>query len=394
MVTYGRIGTAYVSQSNQVRKKNMTQQYTHQNSGNQLLIFPAGTPRALDYLQKCQRENRPVIGASSLAHDPSRAHYPAWLTLPYVTDNDFDQALHAAIALRGINEIYTSNPVVWDHLNRVLGQLAPGVRLANESPVKIELSGYASAREHANAWLETPLPLASSDVPRPCMSKIELAALFRHADTIPGMCDNEKMFALCEIARRSTIGDIVEIGSWWGKSAFLLARLALCYSIGKLLCVDPWSNQHLIQHDEKGLVDRVSAQLDAEQALEIFEMNLLPYNQQHINYLRMPSTEGALHYQSRQAIYTASFGTTIYKGNIALLHIDGNHSYDAVKADIQSWCHFVNTGGWIIIDDYIWPYGDGPKRAGDEFLREHHTCIGTAFVMGSALFIQLITTLA
>lgn len=371
----------------------MTQQNIHKTASGQLLIFPAGTPRALDYLQKCKRENRSVIGASSLAHDPSRAQYAAWLALPYITDAQFDRELQMAIATHGIDEIYSSNPVVWDHLSRTLPRLAPGVRLANASPAQAELSGYLSARHHAQTWLATPLPLASINPVQACMSEIELAALFRHADAIPGMCDNEKMFALCEIARRSVAGDIVAIGSWWGKSAFLLARLAPCYGIGKLLCVDPWSNLHLIQHDEKGLVDRVSAQLDAEQALTIFEMNLLPYSQQHVNYLRLPSTEGALHYLSQRTVHSASFGETLYQGNISLLHIDGNHGYAAVKADITAWCGFVCAGGWIIVDDYIWPYGDGPRRAGDEFLQQHNNRIGTSFVMGSALFIQLLAPL-
>jgi hypothetical protein len=156
-----------------------------------------------------------------------------------------------------------------------------------------------------------------------------------------------------------------------------------------LLSVDPWSNEHLVQHDANGLVDRVSAQLDADEALAVFEMNLLPYSADHVNYLRMPSTDGAEYYSKHRSVATTSFGTTNYSGRIAILHIDGNHSYEAVKADIESWGGFVVEGGWIIFDDYIWPYGDGPQRAGDEFLAENQDKIDVAFVMGSALFIQL-----
>ena len=182
-----------------------------------------------------------------------------------------------------------------------------------------------------------------------------------------------------------------QIGSWWGKSAFILARLAHCCDIGNLLCVDPWSNEHLVQHDEKGLVDSGSAQVDAEEALAVFEMNLLPYSSNHVNYLRMPSTDGATHYRDHMSATTASFGTTNYRGHISILHVDGNHSYAAAKADIASWSGFVANGGWIIIDDYIWPYGDGPQRAGDEFLAENNDKIVVAFVMGSALFLQLLS---
>jgi hypothetical protein len=359
-----------------------------------ILIFPGGMPRSLEYLEKSLRDGQFVIGASSLALDASREKYPAWLSLPFITQPEFDEALKQAISESNIGGIYSPNLVVWDYLNRVLNELAPGVTLVNASPVNMELSGFRAARSQAHCLLDRPLPLASNVAATPSMSAIELAALFRHADVIPGMCDHEKFCVLCEIARYSPTGDIVEIGSWWGKSAFILARLARCYAIGNLLCVDPWSNAHLVQSDEKGMVDRVSAQVDAEEALAVFEMNLLPYNANHVNYLRMPSTDGAQHYRARRDVTTASFGTTRYDGHIAILHIDGNHSYAAAKADIAAWGGFVVAGGWIIVDDYIWPYGDGPQRVGDEFLAEHQDKVDVAFVMGSALFLQLSSRLS
>lgn len=359
------------------------------SAGRPILIFPGGMPRSLEYLQKCLREGQAVIGASSLDYDVSREKYPSWLYLPYITRPEFNDALKELILKFDIGGVYSPNPVVWNYLNRVLKELAPTVSLVNDSPVNAELSGYRAARNQARTLLKRSLPLASEIAAKPPMSGIELAALFRHADLIPGMCDHEKTCALCEIARHSISGDIVEIGSWWGKSAFILARLALCYEIGNLLCVDPWSNEHLVQNDEKGLVDRGSAQMDAGEALIVFEMNLLPYSSNHVNYLRMPSTDGAKHYRDRLSVATASFGTTNYRGHIAILHIDGNHSYAAAKADILSWSGFVVEGGWIIIDDYIWPYGDGPQRTANEFLAENQDRIAVAFVMGSALFLQL-----
>lgn len=359
-----------------------------------ILIFPGGMPRSLEYLQKCLHEGQAVIGASSLALDASREKYPAWLSLPFITQPEFDEALKHAISESNIGGIYSPNPVVWDYLNRVLKGLAPGVTLVNDSPANGELSGYRAARSHADSLLSSPLPLASNVAATPSMSAIELAALFRHADAIPGMCDHEKFCVLCEVSRRSPAGDIVEIGSWWGKSAFILSRLARCYAIGKLLCVDPWSNAHLVQNDEKGMVDKVSAQMDAEEALAVFEMNLLPYNANHVNYLRMPSTDGARHYRQHREVTTSAFGTTRYAGQIAILHIDGNHNYAAAKADIAAWGSLVVAGGWIVVDDYIWPYGDGPQRVGDEFLAEHQDKIDVAFVMGSALFLQLSSPLS
>ena len=352
-----------------------------------ILIFPAGMPRSVAYLNKCKEEERNVIGSSSLAYDPARELYPAWASLPYVTDSTFDEALQRLITEFDIGEIYTPNLVVWNYLEQHLSRLATGVRLANTSPVDEVLGGYRAAIKKAKNFSETPLPLSIAPATHPMPSNIELAGLCRYADLIPGMCDDEKFHVLLEIARHSVRGDIVEIGSWWGKSAFILAWLAQHFKIGNLLCVDPWSNAHLVQNEK--IVDSGSAQVDADEALNVFQIGLIPFNAKHINYLRMTSAEGAQRYADECIISSEHFGETRYAGKIAILHIDGNHAFDAVKTDIDSWSGFVVEGGWIIFDDYLWPYGDGPKRVGDEFLKTEASLIETAFVMGGALFIRL-----
>jgi Methyltransferase domain len=362
---------------------------TARRNAKPVLVFPGGMPRSLEYLRQCRRDAQPVVGASSLEHDVARGNYPSWRYLPYITQPGFSDALRQVILECDIGGVYTPNPVAWNHLQRVLKEVAPEVHLVNDSPVDVELGGYRAALDRARDALQRPLPLASRIPARPPLPEIEIAALFRHADLIPGMCDHEKMRALYEIARHSRSGDVVEIGSWWGKSAFVLARLARCFEIGNLLCVDPWTNEHLVQNDAAGLVDAGSAQMDAEEAHVIFAMNLLPYSARHVNYLRMPSTHAARHYRDDPRACTASFGTTQYRGSIAILHVDGNHSHAAARADLGSWSGMVVGGGWIVVDDYVWPYGDGPRRAGDEFLAANRDRIDVAFVMGSALFLQL-----
>ena len=354
-----------------------------------VLIFPAGMPRALDFLGKCVREQHNVIGASSLVHDPARQNYPAWLFLPYVTHDGFDDALGQAVRDFDIGGIYTPNPVVWDYLSRALERIAPGVPLLNASPANVELEAYRAAHLLARELLGKPLPLAVEEKGKTDWSELEVASLYRHVETVPGMCDHEKVRALYEIARYCPAGDVIEIGSWWGKSAFVLLRLAQCFNIGNLMCVDPWSDGHLVQNDKNGLVDTVSAQFSAEEAFNVFQINLLPYSAGNINYLRLPSTDGAKHYRLRPQVESPAFGATSYSGHIALLHIDGNHSYDNVKADIEAWCPLVMEGGWIVMDDYNWPFGDGPKLAANEYLATNSDRISTAFVMGGALFIRL-----
>ena len=351
-----------------------------------VLVFPAGMPRALAYRERASLEGTRIIGSSSLEYDPASKHYPEWVHLPYVTSPDFDTALRQAIADFDIDGIFTPNPVVWEYLNHHLAKRFPGVVLMNASPLADEVAPYRTALQWAASVLEQPMPLATGHLAKPPLSVLEMAALFRHAEVIPGMCDHAKIHALCEIFRHTPAGDIVEIGSWWGKSAFVLARLALRHGIGNLLCVDPWSNEHLIQKDEKGLVDRVP--VDADEALTVFQINLLPYAQGKVNYLRVPSVEAAVEYQRNREVTTPAFGRTNYTGRIAILHIDGNHSYENAHADIDAWAGLLLPGGWIIIDDYRWPYGDGPRRAADEFIFTAQSKIECAFFMGGALLIK------
>lgn len=353
-----------------------------------ILIFPAGMPRSLDYLARCKRDGQAVIGSSSLAYDVSKPLYPEWAVLPYVNDPGFAQALQALIEERGVAGIYTPNPVVWSYLHDLLKNMNPPVKLVNASPVHDEMSGYRAATAHARKTLTTPLPIASQAGGKTPLPELQLAALFRHGNIIPGMCDDEKISALYEIARHCTRGDVVEIGSAWGKSAFILARLARLYDIGKTLCIDPWQSEYVVQNDDGGLVDSCIHHYDYDEALRVFEMNLLPYSAGDINYLRMPSVEAEQLYRQQLPVHSPSFGSTTYAGKVALLHIDGNHAYAAAQADIAAWASHVVPGGWIIIDDYVWPYGDGPQRAGDEFLASQREQLCCAFVMGTALFLQ------
>lgn len=351
------------------------------------LIFPAGMPRAIAFLNDCLKSKRAVIGASSLMQDPCRAQYPKWTYLPYVNAPDFAESLLEAIQREGIRQIYSANPAVWDILKSTLHTIAPEVELLGESPATEMLAGFRSSqRVSEGLWQSREfLPLGTKGAKR--MQKEEFAALVHHAETIPGMCDHQKLLALSEVLRFAPHGDVVEIGSWWGKSAFILAYLACRYEIGSLLCIDPWSDSHLAQSDK--LVDDLSAELSAEEAHAVFVVNLLPYSRGNINFIRATSVEGSARYRASSTVETEAFGETQYAGKIALLHIDGNHEESVVATDLLAWGPLVLPGGWIVFDDYRWPYGDGPRKIADRFIEEKKIEISCAFYMGGALFVQV-----
>ena len=353
-----------------------------------ILVFPAGMPRAIAFAQQAISEGHDVLGASSLPHDPASEHYPRWATLPFVTDAGFHEALERLAKVEGIASVFTPNPVVWNYLRTALPQRNSSLRLLNESPVDREMAPYRAGLAFARSVLESPLPLTACADPSPAMDEQTLMALFRHAESLPGMCDHEKIRALCEIFRHAPTGDIIEIGSWWGKSAFILDALSRTTRPGPLLCIDPWSAVNLVQRDEAGLVDSTS--ISTDEAFCVFLANLAPYSNGSVNYLRVPADDAAPRYLPRLEVESPTFGKTVYHGHIAVLHIDGNHSYENAKSDVRLWGPKVIAGGWLVLDDYVWPYGDGPKRAGDEFLNDYAGRFDCAFVMGSALFVRMV----
>jgi hypothetical protein len=131
--------------------------------------------------------------------------------------------------------------------------------------------------------------------------------------------------------------------------------------------------------------------MDTDEALAIFQINLSPLVRGDLNYLRARSIDGAARYGPGLNLETAAFGRVNYAGEIAVLHIDGNHAYDSVAADAAAWIGYVKPGGWIIFDDYVWAFGDGPAKVGDAFLASDADRIAFSFVMGTALFVQLLT---
>ena len=350
-----------------------------------VLVLPGGMPRALEFLDECHRLHLDAIGASSLAADPAASRYPRWAYLPNVGDPKFDQALAALIGAQKIDRVFTPHPVLWFALEKRLAGIAPRVRLLGPAPVESEMKPYRTAARLAREYPD--LPLAASGAKRTAMTHAQRHSLWRHVELVPGMCDHAKISALMSVAPFVPDGDLVEIGSWWGKSAVLCALLAQFFDLGPLLCVDPWQQSALVQEDSPELLNETSAAIDANEAFAVFCANLLPYANGRVNYMRRASVEAALSYGMNE-VSTPEFGSTRYSGEIALLHIDGNHDFTAVQADVDAWAPRVVPGGWVVMDDYTWSFGDGPRKVGDRYLARHADEIACSFVMGTALFMQ------
>jgi len=353
--------------------------------GEAVLVFPAGMPEGLAFSDRAKSMGLRVVGASSLERDPAESAYEAWEHLPYINDPGFDAALAEVVRRHDVSAVHAPHYIVWKHLTERLGQIAPGATLSGGMGPQDNERAYRSLTDRVAA-IKAPCfwPAAPG---KPAMTAAERVGLVRLVESIPGQCSAEKTIAVMEAMRHAPKGDVVEIGCWWGRSAALLVTLATRYDIGNVLCIDPWTTEDLMQGEPT--VDGACLEVDMDQALRIFEINLAPLAWGKLNYLRARAATAAQTYRENLTVCTPTFGETSYEGRIAFLHIDGNHAEPEVALDCALWTPRVAPGGWIVFDDYDWAFGDGPKRVADAFVEREGPRIAASFQAGPSLFVQL-----
>jgi predicted O-methyltransferase YrrM len=116
---------------------------------------------------------------------------------------------------------------------------------------------------------------------------------------------------------------MAEIGSWLGNGSTQVFYETLAPTNGNLLCVDTWrGNQNVQRHQE------IVAKFDV---LGTFRANI----------------EAANSPVKVQALISDSLSAAplIADNSLDLLFIDADHSYDAVRSDIEAWRRKVRPGG-------------------------------------------------
>jgi len=151
--------------------------------------------------------------------------------------------------------------------------------------------------------------------------------------------------------RRDAVLDVLEIGSWEGRSAiFFLNALPNC----RLTCIDTFEGSR-----EHRLKERWSSQLPHIEAR--FDANLAEFDGRYAK-IKQPSL-------------TALAGLVAAGRRFDVALIDGSHhSADVLSDAVLTW-PLVRQGGLVIFDDYDWnqdlPEIEKPKLAVDTFLATH-----------------------
>jgi hypothetical protein len=348
------------------------------------LVFPAVTPGAIDYARKCRREGRRVVGAASVPADT--AGYDHWGNLPGVNEDDFSAAFIDLVEQQGISHLFVPVPSAWFFLERFIREKNLPLILINESPFTVQACHYAELLQTADRLqpFERVLAQGASRLGREA-----IAAILRQARLIHGESNEDKLTAMMGIFASAPKGDVVEIGTLMGRTAAVLRLLAETYEIGPVLTVDPWAGEQAVQKDSPVYIQDMAFAWPKNSLPDGFRINMLGMGSRNFAHLRLPSAKAFPLYASGQHLCDADFSGFTPCGRIAVMHIDGNHDYAFVKEDIDLWGTRLAPGAWVIFDDYVWMHGDGPQRAGNDFLKRKSRDMELAFCCGKALYCKL-----
>jgi hypothetical protein len=169
-----------------------------------------------------------------------------------------------------------------------------------------------------------------------------------------------------------------------------LGYLASRYKLGSLICVDPWNTTELTDQGAGAAIinaELANTDIDSEKIFRVF-LNAVALLE-NVGYIRKISETATGDYEAairNGELHSPELGSIPIGGQLSLLHIDANHRYDHVRRDVEIWSPYLAKGGWLLLDDYVWAFGDGPHRVGDALLSS--PLYDSAFVSGDTLFLR------
>lgn len=203
--------------------------------------------------------------------------------------------------------------------------------------------------------------------------------LARAAESVPGWTPVEQLLALYSAValNRSISGDIVEVGAWCGRSTIALGLAAL--SVGcRVHTVDLFPEREDWKQNTDGSWS-INMQIEGRRVAgclshtvwdEAFQREVLPIYAEG----RSPRTrlEQALKEFGVQDAVTVHRGTAQHfvqrdsaPSSARLLFLDGDHSEEAVKADVDALLPLLLPGGLLCFDDAFTGYAGVDRAVAD-----------------------------
>jgi predicted O-methyltransferase YrrM len=133
---------------------------------------------------------------------------------------------------------------------------------------------------------------------------------------------------------------IIEVGSWKGKSAIHMAKLA---PEAKILCIDTWLGSREMFGLEVGPDTEIERLHGWPQLYFTFASNVVRHvGRERICPIPLPSAIAAL-----------VLGKIGFEAD--LIYIDGSHEYEDVLRDIDDYWPLLKSGGVMLLDDFTFP---------------------------------------
>jgi predicted O-methyltransferase YrrM len=164
------------------------------------------------------------------------------------------------------------------------------------------------------------------------IARFQRAAAF---NAVPGFLTWEEGYTLMSFAETwPSEGDIVEIGSFKGKSTCFLAQGCAASGRGKVFAVDHFTGS---PEHQPGGHEETREIVETGSTYQAFLGNLAAFELTD----RVTAVVG----DSQEA-------AAAWTGAVRMLFIDGDHSYDGTKRDFEAWYPHVSDTGLVCFHDY------------------------------------------
>jgi predicted O-methyltransferase YrrM len=199
------------------------------------------------------------------------------------------------------------------------------------------------------------------DITNPIMTRIE-----NLVSTIPGWSPVDQLYTLFLLIYSNShiSGDIIEIGSWCGRSSSVLAMSAKMTGVEQVVCVDLFPNKNDWKLNSDGSyslsinIDGRDYKANIDQTIweKPFKNDILPVYNDNDNLFETFSRN--IRKSGCEELITTIRGDSFdIKKNVdpffkcKFAFIDGDHDYKAVCNDIKNVEKYLVPGAWICFDD-------------------------------------------
>jgi len=165
---------------------------------------------------------------------------------------------------------------------------------------------------------------------------------------VRGYLNDDEAVELFDIARRigSQTPQIVELGSWMGKSAVVFCAALNNRTHSNIHCVDAFE----VEADRDPKVQsryQLDVEAEAKTQIEAFHENIRAFGNPEMVKIHKGLTSQIV---------------KKWDAPIDLLFIDADHEYQSVKEDFENWSRYVSKGGFVCLDDTWLQAPEGAKK--------------------------------